>query len=233
MATNKKIFASKKSITIFFDVEEGIRDKIINHKHNIQLPSSKTEKNIIQENAKNFARTEFDKKYFFINIFKSKNKLILYFNMLIINRLGLMKIIKKCVSSYFYINININLIIVNITKGDNMNEEKNIYEKKNEDLLKEGVEKIKDILERKKKRISSELKRQHKIKEEKIKNEIKKFKDEIRRKNEELLKLRKEKENENKKLNDEIAQELSNKVLELKEELEIDQVFKNLKKNMK
>ena len=62
---------------------------------------------------------------------------------------------------------------------------------------------------------------------------LKKFKDEIRRKNEELLKLRKEKENENKKLNDEIAQELSNKVLELKEELEIDQVFKNLKKNMK
>ncbi len=83
MATNKKIFASKKSI--FFDVEKGIKDKIINPKHNIQLSSSKTEKNIIQENAKNFARTEFDKKYFFINIFKSKNKLILYFNMLIIN----------------------------------------------------------------------------------------------------------------------------------------------------
>ena len=55
MATNKKIFASKKSITIFFDVEKGIKDKIINPKHNIQLPSSKTEKNIIQENAKNFA----------------------------------------------------------------------------------------------------------------------------------------------------------------------------------
>ena len=172
------------------------------------------------------------------NYLQAKLKKILYKKMLkisqvIINRLGLMKIIKKCVSSYFYINININLIIVNITKGDNMNEEKNIYEKTNEDLLEEGVEKIKDILERKKKRISSELKRQHKIKEEKIKNEIKKFKDEIRRKNEELLKLRKEKENENKKLNDEIAQELSNKVLELKEELEIDQVFKNLKKNMK
>ena len=63
MATNKKNIRYKKS-NYFFDVEKGIKGKIIIYQHNIQLLSNKSKINIIKKNAKNYIRFEIDNNYF-------------------------------------------------------------------------------------------------------------------------------------------------------------------------